>query len=270
MSETAERPTGQPSNAWWGTFPMAPGTARRWRIGPLTLTVDRLATEWRVVTKREGDPLDTTVTSASVDVDGQVPAGADAIRIADDRAEALTLRPMLADLAIVSRPEAPFLIPPGRSSTIFVGTPLWLQIVVDNRPMLDLPIAVPRRTWFGDRESGQLAYSSRTFAATRLEELVPRPHRARSAVTLSNKGSDDLPLKRLLIPTGQLTLSVGDEGHLWTEDLNLVRSDGELAALELTPRPTTNNHGSASRLCPPRQPAPRSALVRVFAPLLDP
>lgn len=248
---------------------MTPGTARRWQIGPLTLTVDRLATEWRVVTHRAGDPLDTTVDDETLEVGTPLPEGAETVRIADDRAEALQLRPMLADLAIVSRPEAPFLIPPGRETTIFVGTPLWLQLIVDERPMLDVPIAAPRRTWFGDRESGQLAYSSRTFAATRIDELVPRPHRARSAVTLANKGADDLPLKRLLIPTGQLSLSVGDDGHLWTEDLNLVRSDGELAKLQLTPRASERSHEGATRVSPARFPEPRSALVRVFAPLLD-
>ena len=52
------------SQRWWGTFELPEGEARRWRVGPVTLWIQRLRGEWRVLHEHADDPLATPLEVA--------------------------------------------------------------------------------------------------------------------------------------------------------------------------------------------------------------
>ena len=68
-----------------------------------------------------------------------------------ETAEAVWLRPLLADRALVSRPVTPLYVPAGETVIIFVRSSLWLRIEAGDSliPLQELPILRPSDTWFG-------------------------------------------------------------------------------------------------------------------------
>ena len=110
---------------WWGKSTLDDDQPRCWRIDSTALWVQRLASEWRVAWASNG----------AADVEHG--AGASLLELpnvarfgVEDSERTLSLLPALADRPVVSRPEKPFSVPPGNTVTIFIGTPLWMQLTV--------------------------------------------------------------------------------------------------------------------------------------------
>ena len=106
----------QDGTRWWGRFPMGSGHVGRWRIGPLTLFVQRLQGEWRLARLA----VDVEVMpDAGLEA---LPPGLEVLRFGMDRAGAeLVLRPALADRPMVSRPELLLEVPAGHERVLFVS-----------------------------------------------------------------------------------------------------------------------------------------------------
>lgn len=174
--------------------------------------------------------------------------------------------PALADRPIVSQPENPFHLPPRETATIYVSTPLWVQIRTraDGPVLFEVPIHLPSDTWFGpNTRMGELCYASRTAARVNLQNVVFLPQRIVSAVTIRNRSPERLDLDRLKLPASVLSLHAAEDGHLWTEKVTLVRTGEEDAAeLELSRQPPPEA-GATTFVHAGRVPA-GSALQRVF------
>lgn len=256
------------ASAWWGVTRVPLGSARRWRIGPLTLRVARGEGEWRVERAADEDPLaDVLELAVEDDPEAEELKTVDRFGFAGDD-DQLTLTPALADRAIVSRPDSSFRLPAGERLTLFVGSPLWLRLSVSGRLLADLPIYRPSDTWFGQTTmEGELCYASRTVCRTRLEETIRRPHRALSAVQIKNLADEPLPLERVKLPVPYLALYVADDGRLWTQDLVFERhADGaDRARLEKhAPR-----HASGAELLSPPRIEDSNLMKRAFGSLFS-
>jgi hypothetical protein len=247
---------------WWGATRVPLGSARRWRIGPLTLRVTRGEGEWRVERSVGDDPLEDALELAMEDdphaemattQTGERPSvtTVDRFGFAGDDDE-LTLEPALADRAIVSRPDSSFRLPGGERITLFVGTPLWLRLSVAGRLLADVPIYRPSDSWFGQTTmEGEICYASRTVCRARLGETISRPHRALSAVQIENLADEPLPLERVKLPVPYLALYTATDGRLWTQDVVFERHvDGaDRARLE---KHVPRHAEGAKRLAEPR------------------
>lgn len=216
---------------WWGRFILKEVESRRWRLGPLTLVVQRLAREWRVCWERSEDPLDSAL---------EICRPADAIEpgVAPNLSrfalgstdESLRLVPALADRPVVTHPQTPFHVLPGEDVSLFVSTPIWVRIEVGQPPrlLLELPTYRPSDTWLGpSTREGELCYASKTHCRLALDEVPFRPHRAVSLVRLRNRGSDSLLVDGLSLPAPCLSLFAGENGFLWTQLLTIERSGEE-------------------------------------------
>lgn len=285
--------TATTSDSWWGELQLAPGDTRRWRIGPLTLWLTRLAHELQVAHASDDDPLEGQLEAAVPCAPEEVPDDASRMRFAfSGRGGRLRLQPLLAERAVVVHPESPLLLPPGENATLFVSSPVWLalQFGAPPRTLLELPSLRPSDTWFGpDTRVGELCYAMKTAGRLSLDELPLRPHRAITPVRIRNRAPDALLLERLKVPLPYLSL-YRRGGRLWTNHLTLVREqDGDLAALQLgrgapeeagtlapekspEPRPETGPAAGpeadrAERLAPPREAAGSSMVLRAFSRL---
>lgn len=227
-----------PNAVWWGEFNLPLQNMGRWHIGPLELWVQRLAGEWRLAW-RSGEELMQPVASVELNLSLAAPAAdMHTCRFSfRETGKPLRLMPALADRPVVVRPETPLFIPSREEVTLFVSTTLWVTVAAGQHgPMLvELPTLRPSDTWFGpNTRQGELCYASRTLAHTRIEEVVPRPHRAITPVQIRNHGHDPLLLERLSVPVPLLTLYESSAGDLWTQSVLLERSgrDGK-ARLQL-------------------------------------
>ncbi len=256
---------------WWGEYRIEEDLAGRWRIGPLTLWIERLQHEWRVAKEIDTEASEDVVeVSVPVRIDDILGRG-DVARFALARtANTIWIEPALADRPVITSPEKPFHVPAGESVRVYVGSPLWIRLATGSPPvpLEEFPVVKPNDTWFGpSTREGVLCYASRTHARLDVANLPRRPHRAVTAVLVRNTADTPLKLDRMELPTPHLSLYATSDGHLWTQDVTLERTeDGENAALQLNDAPPS----AALRpvlVSRAREEAPKHLVLRAFGSL---
>lgn len=233
---------------WWGQFELELGACRHWRIGSLSLWVTRLEHEWQVAHCWSADPFDDTFSlpprpGARTDGerdDVEIPAGTEQRRyLFVDAGKYLHLRPRVADRPVVARSEQPLIIPAGESATLYVASPLWVELAVGDAPgrvFTEIPTWRMSSTWFGeDTLEGTLCYATRSRAI--LEPRPPRGPRVVTSVDLRNACNVGLRVQRLALPLPQMSVFGDADDGLWTEGTR-VAYDPEVVApaqIESTP-----------------------------------
>ena len=245
MPETPADSARGALDGWWGDYRLAVGEMARFKIGPLTLWLERAAAEWRLATLNSGDRHDGEVVVDCPDEPAQLPAAATIERLAvDASASALRLTPALADRLVVTRPEGRLRVLAGSRITFYVSTPLWLRLegLEPRRLLVEAPVIRPSDTWFGpSTRHGEIGYASRTPSCREPGELPRLPFRAITRVGLRNRADDNLDLMRFALPAPNLSLYV-DRARphlgLWTSAGAVARrTDRDLADVEVQRRP---------------------------------
>lgn len=274
-------PHEQEKTVWWGTFDFSEDDAACWQVGPTSLWIHRSARSWRIIYSSSHDGLDE---SASVEAPRPVdqtellpdepPEGAVVLRYSFQRIadRQIILTPVLADRAIVVRPESPLYILAGENLTIYASTPVWIRIEAGSpaRLLTEIPSQRPSDTWFGpDTMEGELCYAVRIAGRLRLSSLPLRLHRAITPIHVNNKASDALYVNRIQIPVQYLSLYRGDSDFLWTPPVNLDReTSGDLAAVRLEHSPPAEA-GAATLLSPARFEVRSSMIIRTFSSIFS-
>lgn len=263
-----------PRTSWWGDYSLAVGDVRRWRIGPLDLWIALHRYEWLIYSRQGDDPLDSSLEIAtpvaeapprdpSIEVTRVGTAGTH---------DGVVLEPRLADRTIIVRPRDTFHVVEGSSVELFVSSPLWVAIharggsnagggdgETKGGKLAELPTYRPSDTWFGPSTlQGEAAYAVSTTCRVDVENLPVRPHRAVTPLRVENPGPGELAFQRLAVPVPNLSLFAGQGGRLWTEALQVKRSEegaglGELEVVKGAPGAA----GSSEQISPPRQATPR-------------
>lgn len=275
----AAPPADPAAYRWWGTYTLGEGESGLWRIGALSLWVQRRAREWRLAWEhaaeaRNGKGADTPEDQLEVRhplVEQELPEGLTVARFATGTTTGeLRLVPGLADRHVVARPEAPFHLLGGERVTFYVGTPIWVHLRSgDGKAMTALPTQVLAETWLGPSTLiGEVCYASRTKARVDLANLPRWPHLAVTRVTLHNRPAEPLLLERLSLPAPSLGLWWDPRLGLWTQAVSVERDeDGKLATMRLGHGPP-DEVAAAEPVAPPAVPETRPALVRALGALL--
>jgi hypothetical protein len=260
------------SSRWWGAFEIPHDRAGCWRVGSMELWIQRLRGEWLIARKTDEsadeDRLSVEVSSAAMDL---LELEAVSRFGVSSESESMSLTPLLADRSVITSPVKPFYIPAGETLTVYVGSPLWVRVDVGSPPraLTEFPIVRPSDTWFGSNTyRGELCYASRTACHLRLDDLPVHPHRAVTAVEITNHAKTALLLERMRLPVAYLPLFQVDERTFWTRDLSIAHGEGE----ELTPirrgadvpRHAT---GKAVLVSRPRHKSDDNLAMRVFSSL---
>lgn len=209
----------------WKPRTIATGETGRWRLGPLTLWVQRLHREWRLAREQGDDPLDPTV---SFDAPWPEPFPDDHPsfeRYASHHEDnVVELAPRLADRNVIARPDRPLHLLAGARLELYVSTPVWVAVRSHGTTLRECPTYRPPDTWFGATTTrGEVCYASRTAARLELADVPLRPSRAVTAVTMYNGSDDALRIERFAIPVHTLELYVDGGGAFWTQSLTLER-----------------------------------------------
>lgn len=259
---------------WWGYQEFTTGQTRRWDLAGLLLAITRQPREWQV--RLERGPAQSEDNHGWQRVDGgeEGPApGARLLRhVFHHTGARLKLLPRLADRSVVVRPVSPVFVPAGQDTTFYVSTPVWLAVFAEgiDQPLLDLPVVIPRETWFGpDPARGQLGYASRVNGVTDLDQLPARPFRAVTPVHVRNAAATALPIERINIPAPHLPLYGAESGRLWTPALAITRHGSQATPqVQIEPGISTRA-GHVEQLSPARRGAEEHALIRVFDTFFD-
>src|SRR5690606_20923931 len=150
---------------WWGEFDFKPYSRRWWRLGSLTRWGTRMTNEWQVGHRWSADPFDETI---------ELREGVELPRDVEPRrylfssgGRTLRLLPRVADRPFVTRPEMPVIIPANEQATLYMASPLWVELAAGDPLKVFAAISVWRAssTWFGeDTIEGTMWYASRTRA----------------------------------------------------------------------------------------------------------
>jgi hypothetical protein len=256
---------------WWNRYSLEIGQAGSGRIGPLSLALERREQEWRLYHQEETDADQALVDEAFTLSSGLEQRFTTSERFVFRKTTSfLELVPALADRPVVTRPLVPLTLPGGEETTIYVSSPLWVQINLNaaGNMVREIPIQRASDTWFGpSTREGELCYASQTRSFLSLDEVPQQSHRAITPIRIQNNADTPLLLERVSLPVPYLSLFVTDDGWLWTESVTLVReSDGDMASLqinkgELMPKPHLRPIAS------PREEMNKGVLVRAFSGL---
>jgi hypothetical protein len=255
---------------WWGEFELELGACRYWRIGPLSLWVTRLAREWQVAHSWSDDPFDNTYELERGDV--EIPVELERRRyLFVESTKRLSLRARVADRPVVARPEQPLIIPAGESATLYVASPVWVELAISDprrsdeagKPFAELPIWQMSSTWFGeDTLEGTLCYATRSRAI-----VEPRPTRGPRVVTaldLRNACATPLRVQRLALPLPQMSIFSDADGQLWTEATR-VDHDVDIVAPAYIESSPPREAGPTTLVSRPRQDRQQNVLARALA-----
>lgn len=238
MAKSDNRPT------WWGDFKIPENESMFWKIGALSLWIERKPWEWRIAHASTNDPNDD-----SLNLEGSSKAifptkqdGAELKRYALKKtSESIKLTPILPDRSIVARPEAPFHIIAQEETVIHISSPLWVNIELTSpmRELFALPIYRLSDTWFGpNNQEGELCYANRTTCRHDVQGLAPRPHRATTQVRIKNRTSEAILLEKFNLPLPHLSVWEGKNGAAWTQTVSIeIAREGETAQISIGKKP---------------------------------
>jgi len=258
---------------WWTTYTVEQRQGGQWLIGPSTLWIFHGPNEWRLTHKQESDSLmsESAVRCPVPEsewphvVDPDVAASQIARFSTRDEDPRVMLTPALADRPVVARPEHAIYIPAGEEVTLYVSTPLWIQVDLGGRAQHEVPAYRPSDTWFGpSTREGELCYATRTTGRLQLENLPLRPHRAVTPLLLRNRASDQLLLERVQIPTQHLALFASPDHMLWTQAVTLHREENvEGARVQIEPG-APPAVADAKRVAAPREALRQNLVMSTF------
>ena len=255
--------SGGEAISWWGRHPLAPAGWRRWKIGPLSVSIGRTPHALCVAHESGTDAFDGTVVLAEAI---EAPATTSTSIPVAPSVDAVVFVPRLADRSITTRPKEPLVIPARYETSVYVGSPLWLAIELEGgSSLMEMPCWRPSDTWFGSvGGDGELCYATRSRCRLDPDDLEPVPHRAYTRVRIDNRAGTPLVLERMKLPVRFLSLHRSPDARLWTDDVVLERSDDDpLAPLELRRQPPSTPE-RVENLTGPRAVA-ENVFVRVFA-----
>lgn len=259
---------------WWGPQDFVIGQTRRWDMAGLLLAISRHPHEWHFCLERSATQSEDNHDWRRCDGDAARDASHARLSrfVVRQTRGRLRLLPRLADRSVVVRPVSPLFVPAGQETTFYVSTPLWLAAWADAiaEPLLDLPVVIPRDTWFGAGPvRGQLCYASRVNGVTELEQLLPRPFRAVTPVHVRNRAGSALPIERINIPVPFLPLFGAQSGRLWTPALAVTRHGANPLLQVQIEAGISPRAGHVEPLSPARRGAEEHALIRVFDTFLE-
>ncbi len=246
---------------WWGEKEFELNIPQAWQFGSLLFRITRSMQEWRLEYHRPQVQYDYEQTWHKIeDPNFGFPLPVEIERYMFKKTESkLRLLPRLANRSVVIKPVDPIYIPAGQRGTLYISTPLWLSGFIEGykEPIFDLPIILPKDTWFGPNpRTGEICYATAIDGRTELKYLTRRAFRAVTPIEFHNTSNQQLRFDRMNVPVPALPLFYSETtGRLWTSQIKVLHE-----GLDKPPRIRLENRtpplaGEVTYLHPPREPA---------------
>jgi hypothetical protein len=242
------------SRSPWGAHDLRGADGLDLEIGPLKLRLEERAGE---------------VWLARSDSQGAAPAKGTRWATTDDWDGRVALTPAFPDRPVVVEPEGAFWLVRGARARIYVRVPLWVHLEAlgqERTSLVSVPTVTGSDTWWGTYEEGELCYWFATSARRSVEDSLFQEHLAMCPVQLENRSADSLPIERIALRVGYLSL-YSQNGRIWADETT-VRYQGEAEGtqLDVTGQPPPEAPG-ADLLVPARLKTTRGLRALTFSRL---
>ncbi|MFC1585080.1 DUF432 domain-containing protein [Fibrobacterota bacterium] len=181
----------------------------------------------------------------------------------------IIFEPAMPDRPVVVRPEHPLHIPKGYVVQFFVGIPYNLRIFTSGEKKVKIfekPTVTLSNIWFGEMETGELAYSLNSAVRSNWEALGDTPYKAICPVELYNRSDEDLEFKRASLQVKHLAV-YGGKKNFWTNKINIKYVGGErFSDISITKDPPRFEDG-LSKVCPPEEKLEANKVINTFRSL---
>ncbi len=209
---------------WWGERHLQLEQKVSWDLGSLVINITRLDSEYDIHFSYTGKPSG----SPSLDNNLQLGAGeGEKLRFACEKTLGkVKLQPTMADRPVVARPIDPVLLLPNQKTTLYISTPIWIAVYLDDNeiPALDIPVIEITSTWFGPSPRvGELCYGGKIAAYSSYEKLVANGCVATLPIVVQNQNDEILKLERINIPVPYLDLLHSGTMGFWMQGIELIR-----------------------------------------------
>ena len=253
---------------WWGEKEFELNMPQAWQFGSLLFRITRGMQEWRLEYYRPQVQYDYEQLWHRIDDPNfgfPQPVKIERYMFKSTQSK-LQLLPRLADRSVVIKPVDPMYIPAGQRGTLYISTPLWLSGFIQGQrePLFDIPIILPKDTWFGpNHRTGEICYATAVDGRTELKQLTRRAFRAVTPIEFHNTSHQQLRFDRMSVPVPALPLFYSEStGRLWTSQIKVLHE-----GLDKPPRIRIENKtpplaGEVAYVHAPREPA--GALFNMF------
>jgi len=258
---TTATPTSSSGLFSWGRYRLPHDEIFRVQLGALTVFI-----------RKEGDEI--WVSHDLHTEDGVAPSPPSAPEEwsrwgASESPGEVEILPSFPDRPLVLRPENPFKLLPEAKARVFVRVPAWVRVVVPGPrggTLIEIPTVTLSDTWWGTPQEGQICYWLDILARREATEEVFRPDRILCPLELFNRAPEDLPVEKILLRVGHLSIFRGSR-TLWSDEIRVrYRGEAEGSDIEMTGRTPPEAPG-ATRLTSSRMPLPKGFSARTFSRL---
>jgi hypothetical protein len=188
----------------WRTITFETGTTNYWKIGKRAFWIKKIENGWKLATRMDKDAVELPVKMESQDKPGDL----EWITIYSGKRNKIQLIPQLPEKPLLLKPEQEFTIFPGQVLKLFITTPVWVGIKSydDGKFLKEFPTKELSHTWFGDVDTGELAYSSDSIIREKLSELTIPYDRIVCPIKIKNTAELPLDFVRFIINTPHLKM----------------------------------------------------------------
>ncbi|MAS95143.1 MAG: hypothetical protein CMO55_18255 [Verrucomicrobiales bacterium] len=185
-----------------------------------------------------------------------------------NNSDKIQILPSLPDLPVLVNPTTPFNILPGADVRLFVRLPISVTVGVRGdleQTLLEVPTEKLSNTWFGETDNGELCYWLEADIHT---EPLPEIDAAGAMAVLAvhNDSSETLPVERICLRVGGLTLYQADD-RLVT-NATVIRYQGGVQPSNVTLKNNPPREYKAAKLVNlPREAGPQNVVGRTFRSL---
>ncbi len=253
-------------NDVWDTVEIPQHTCALWRFPLRSIWVQRVETEWHLLTRVERKPV--AEASCTLVPPSEKPRASEWRHYLHRDSGPMQPAPVLPDRPVVIRPDRALTLLPGQSTVFFLHIPVWFRLSTSGaRParVFEEPLAVLTRTWFGDPVTGELCWGLATRLHHTLDSLEPMADHAVCPLMIENDSDTDLEFQKICIHVENLSVFRGR--HLWTNSLHAVfKGPDQITQIEIVHTPP----GFEERLVPvsdAREPSTGWNIRRTFGVL---
>lgn len=256
---------------WWLPIALDSGQSWQYTIGPLTLYLQRLRSEWLLGFTRSAEQQDRyQLLSRSI---SPLPELDNIQRfVFRESPPQFCLTPKLLDRPVVVKTRTQISIPPAQQAVFYISSPVVIDVIMQQPscPLAEIATERLSDTWFGPSTlHGELCYADKTQARYNRDELPARPHRAVTAITIENNASTMLKIDKLSIPVPYLAVYGLNDGTLWTDPITLQHDGNHALTRFKIGKALPTGVTSAARITGPRQHIERNGLIRAFTELFS-
>lgn len=245
----------------WNTCIIESDKYYNYQVGPLKIWLQKRKNEWLIAWYRDIEDKESLLANAFKTLED---SSLEWHRwVLGKNTKTVILKPIMPDRAVVVKPESELRITPGADALFYVFIPIWIQIVVEDAILCELPTIILSNTWFGEPHDGELCYSLLTSARRSLDGITRRAHQAICPVYIKNTATEELEFKRLCIQVRHLGIFEGQQ-QMWTNKIHVqFRGDDKESSIKFEDTPQKIEK-KLSMIGQPRKKATKSFVKKSF------